>query len=93
MASQGIKPDLTLLLDCPAEIGLSRTAQRRSQIGAAGQSEDRFEREKLEFHERIRAGFLELARAEPGRFRIINAAGSARAVAEEIRNIIEGELL
>jgi dTMP kinase len=92
MASQGIKPDLTLLLDCPVEIGLSRTAQRRFQM-ATGQSEDRFEREKLEFHERIRAGFLELARAEPDRFRIIDAAGSARAVAEEIKNIIEGELL
>lgn len=92
MASQGIKPDLTLLLDCPVEIGLSRTAQRRSQT-AAGQSEDRFEREKLDFHERIRAGFLELARAEPDRFRIINAAGSAQAVAEDIKNIIERELI
>ena len=92
MASQGIKPDLTLLLDCPVEIGLSRTTQRRSQK-AAGQSEDRFEREKLDFHERIRAGFLELARAEPDRFRIINAAGSAQAVAEDIKNIIEGELM
>jgi dTMP kinase len=89
MASQGIKPDLTLLLDCPVEIGLSRSAQR-SQMGA-GQSGDRFEREKLEFHERIRAGFLELARTEPDRFRIINAAGSARAVTEEIRNIIDRE--
>jgi dTMP kinase len=88
MASQGIKPDLTLLLDCPVEIGLSRTAQRRSQIGA-GQGEDRFEREKLEFHERVRTGFLELARAEPDRFRIINAAGSSQAVAEAIKNIID----
>jgi dTMP kinase len=89
MASQGIKPDLTLLLDCPVEIGLSRSAQR-SQMGS-GQREDRFEREKLEFHERIRAGFLELARTEPDRFRIINAAGSARAVTEEIKNIIDRE--
>ena len=92
LASHGIKPDLTLLLDCPVEIGLSRTTQRRSQIGA-GQSEDRFEREELEFHERVRTGFLELARAEPARFRIINAAGSARVVAEEIKNIIDQEFL
>jgi dTMP kinase len=91
MASQGIRPDLTLLLDCPVEIGLSRSAQR-SQMGA-GQSEDRFEREKLEFHERIRAGFLELARTDPDRFRIINAAESARAVTEEIKNIIDREHL
>ena len=92
LASHGIKPDLTLLLDCPVEIGLSRTTQRRSQIGA-GQSEDRFEREELEFHERVRTGFLELARAEPARFRIINAAGSARVVEEEIKNIIDQEFL
>lgn len=92
LASNGIKPDLTLLLDCPVEIGLSRTKQRRSQTGA-GQSEDRFEREELEFHERVRRGFLELARAEPIRFRIINAAAPAQAVAEEIKNIFDQELL
>ena len=91
IASQGIKPDLTLLFDCPVEIGLSRTAQRQS-TAASGRSEDRFEREKIEFHERIRVGFLELARAEPDRFRMINAAGSAEAVAQEIKNIIEREL-
>ena len=88
LVSQGIKPDLTLLLDCPVEIGLFRTAQRRSQIGVES-SEDRFEREKLEFHERVRKGFLELARAEPDRFRIINAAGSSEAVAEAIKNTID----
>jgi dTMP kinase len=70
---------------------LSRTAQRRSQIGV-GLGEDRFEREKLEFHERVRRGFLELARAEPDRFRIINAAESAQAVAEAIKKIIDGLL-
>lgn len=91
IASQGIKPDLTLLFDCPAEIGLSRTAQRQSQT-ASGRNEDRFEREKIEFHERVRAGFLELARAEPHRFRIIDAARSSEEVGQEIKNIIDGEL-
>ena len=91
IASQGIKPDLTLLFDCPVEIGLSRTAQRQSQT-ASGRNEDRFEREKIEFHERVRAGFLELARAEPDRFRIIDAARSAEEVGQEIKNIIDGEL-
>jgi dTMP kinase len=55
-------------------------------------SEDRLEREKIEFHKRIRAGFLELARAEPPRFRIIDAAGSVEEVAQEIKNIIDREL-
>ena len=91
IASQGIEPDLTLLFDCPVEIGLSRTAQRQSKM-TLGRSEDRFEREKIEFHERIRAGFLELARAEPSRFRIIDAAGSVEEVAQEIKNIIDREL-
>ena len=91
IASQGIKPDLTLLFDCPVEIGLSRSAQRQSQTASA-RNEDRFEQEKIEFHERVRAGFLELARAEPRRFRIIDAARPAEEVGQEIKNIIDGEL-
>jgi dTMP kinase len=91
IASEGIKPDLTLLFDCPAEIGLSRTVQRQPQT-ASGRNEDRFEREKIEFHERVRAGFLELARAEPNRFRIVDAARSAEEVGQEVKNIIDGEL-
>ena len=91
IASQGIKPDLTLLFDCPVGIGLFRTARRQSHT-ASGRNEDRFEREKIEFHERVRAGFLELARAEPNRFRIVDAARSATEVGQEIKNIIEREL-
>jgi dTMP kinase len=105
IASQGIKPDLTFLFDCPVEIGLSRTIQRRdalltegstshqSQTGAMRSREDRFELEKVEFHERVRAGFLELARAEPHRFRVVDAARSAAEVAQEIKNIIDRELI
>jgi dTMP kinase len=104
IASQGIKPDLTFLFDCPVEIGLSRTIQRRdalltagstlrqSQTPTMGSREDRFEMEKVEFHERVRAGFLELARAEPHRFRVVDAARSAAEVAQEIKNIMDQEL-
>jgi dTMP kinase len=91
MASEGIKPDLTLLFDCPVKIGLSRTAQRQSQA-ASGRNEDRFEREKIEFHERVRAGFLELAQAEPRRFRVIDAARSVEEIAQDVKNIIDREL-
>src|SRR5262245_36382932 len=91
IASRGIKPDLTFLFDCPVQIGLSRTVQRQPQT-ASGRTEDRFEREKIEFHERVRAGFLNLARAEPTRFRIVDAARSAEEVGKEIKNIIAGEL-
>jgi dTMP kinase len=92
IASRGVRPDLTLLFDCPIEIGLSRTLQRQSQATTKRNREDRFEREKIEFHENVRKGFLELARAEPQRFRIINAARSDAEVGQEIKNIIDREL-
>ena len=92
IASQGIKPDLTFLFDCPVEIGLSRTAQRQSQVITGAGREDRFEREKVEFHERVREGFLELARAEPHRFRIIDATRSVEEIAREIETVIDREL-
>jgi len=91
MASGGIKPDLTVLFDCPVEIGLSRTRARRAPAGDA-QREDRFEREELKFHERVRAGFLELARAEPERFHIIDASRSIAEVQEQIRTVIDRKL-
>lgn len=92
IASQGIKPDLTFLFDCPVEIGLSRTAQRQSQAITGAGREDRFEREKVEFHKRVREGFLELARAESHRFRIIDASRSVEEIAREIENIVDREL-
>jgi dTMP kinase len=92
IASRGIRPDLTLLFDCPAEIGLSRTAQRQSQPATLRGRVDRFEEEKIEFHEKVRNGFLELAKAEPQRFRVIDAARSAADVRQEIMDIINREL-
>jgi len=91
-ANRGVKPDLTLLLDCPVELGLSRTAQRQSNAGSARSREDRFEREKVEFHEKVRAGFLAMAGAEPERFRIIDASRSVEQVSREIQNIIDREM-
>ena len=91
-ASGAVRPDLTFLLDCPVTIGLARAA-RRSVQSADRPQEDRFEREKLEFHEKVRAGFLELARAEPGRFRIIDASRSVAEIAQQIRAIIDRELV
>jgi dTMP kinase len=89
MATGGIKPDLTFLLDCPVEIALSRTAARGSSQALR---EDRFEREELDFHQRVRAGFLELAHAEPNRFRIIDASTPIPEVTEQIKVIIDREL-
>ena len=63
-----VTPDCTLLLDLPATHGLNRARSR------AGGSADRFEAETVEFFERVRAGYLELARREPKRFHVIDAA-------------------
>jgi dTMP kinase len=90
LADAGVRPDLTFLLDCPVALGLSRTSQRQSEVGQP--REDRFEREKVEFHEKIRAGFLDLARAEPARFRVIDAAQSVDTVWHDIQSIVEREV-
>ncbi|HWO40764.1 MAG TPA: dTMP kinase [Candidatus Eisenbacteria bacterium] len=90
MIDRGIKPDLTFLLDCPVATGLLRTARRRSQESFS--AEDRFEREKIEFHERVRRGFLEMARAEPERFYVICASRSVEAISEEIKKVVAQKL-
>lgn len=95
LANRGVQPDLTFLLDCPVELGLARTAQRQlnASAGAAGDKrEDRFERETLEFHERVRAGFLQLVRAEPNRFRVIDAARAVRDVSADIQKMVDEKL-
>lgn len=91
-ANRGVQPDLTFLLDCPVELALSRTAQRHVKMGSGENREDRFEREQLEFHQRVRAGFLDMARAEPGRFRVINAARSVEEITQEILTLTDREL-
>jgi dTMP kinase len=92
VADDGTRPDLTLLLDCPIAVGLGRTASRQAQSDSEAAKEDRFEREKMEFHEKVRAGFLDLARQEPGRFRVIDAAQPAAQVSLAIGNIIDEAL-
>lgn len=90
IASQGIIPDLTLLFDCPVQTGLSRTARRHAEPSTS--REDRFEREEVEFHERVRAGFLELARLESERFRVIDASRSAEEVFQQVKNIVDQKI-
>ena len=85
------RPDLTFLLDCPVELGLSRAAARKHEAGNA--REDRFERETVAFHEKVRAGFLALAQREPARFFIIDATKSIEESAAEIREVVDRRLL
>lgn len=69
-ACQGVAPDLTVLVDCDPRIGLDR-ARRRIEA-TSGPREERFELEALAFHQRVRAGYRQLAFEEPKRFLIIN---------------------
>lgn len=75
-----LRPDLTLLLDADPAIGLARA-------GARGTA-DRFEQERIEFFSRVRAGYLARAAAEPGRFRVIDAAQPLDEVRRMITNHI-----
>jgi dTMP kinase len=79
-------PDLTLLLDLDVTASLGRAKARNMERGVA---HDRFEREEAAFHERIRAGYLALARRWPQRFRIINTDRAMDAVAAEIWQAVE----
>jgi len=83
----GLKPDVTLLLDLPPEVGLSR-AWKQINNGKRAGDETRFEEEMLSFHERVRAGYLELAHLEPERYRVIDASRSEGQVREEIVKVL-----
>ncbi|MDZ7787858.1 MAG: dTMP kinase [Halofilum sp. (in: g-proteobacteria)] len=71
-----LRPDLTILLDAPVQVALERARGR----GAT----DRFERETTAFFERARDVYLERARAEPGRFRVIDATGPVERVRDQV---------
>lgn len=103
-ATGGLSPDLTLLLDVDPAAGLARAREASSgdalriprsvaRDEARWEGGDRIEREVLAFHERVREGFLSLARNEPERIRVINARGSPSDVHAEIRRVVEEFLL
>jgi dTMP kinase len=75
MAIQGLMPDLTLLLDVHVDNGLERKR---------GTKPDRFEKESLDFHRRVRDGYLALAAAEPSRYVVIDASLSTQVIADLI---------
>jgi dTMP kinase len=83
VATAGLEPDLTILLDVDPEVGI-----RRKIAGAR----NRFESIDLDFHRRVRAGFLELAREESGRWRVVDSSRHIDQVFEEVAALVLAEI-
>jgi len=75
-----LQPDLTILLDAPVATGLERAHARNGDDGP-----DRFESERREFFERVRSTYLERARREPQRFRVVDATGTVESVERAVQ--------
>ena len=81
LARDGLWPDLTLLFDLPVESGLARAGQRGAQ--------DRFEQEKIDFHHRVRQGYLAIAQAEPARVVVVDASRTEQEVGAVVDTLID----
>jgi dTMP kinase len=80
-------PELTFIIDVPAQVGLARAKGRRGQAAA-----DRFEAESLEFHEKLRQGYRALAAAEPNRCIVIDGRPPRKVVSDRIWTIVRDRL-
>jgi dTMP kinase len=87
-ACSGCMPALTLVLDLPVSEGLHRVRQRQSGT----QGTDRFEAESVAFHERVRIGYLEIARSDPQRVCILDAARPVEMIHQEILAVVQSRL-
>ena len=86
-ASYGLKPDLTVLLDCPVEIGLQR-ALKRDKLNFM-EHRARFEQEPEEFHQAVREGYLKLAETEPDRFLVLDGSLDKDTLARRVFEAVE----
>ncbi|MCH8815838.1 MAG: dTMP kinase [Chloroflexi bacterium] len=92
IATGGLLPDLTLLFDIDPEIGLKRAVKAAQSGDALRKASDSIGEETLDFHERVREGFLAIARANPDRFVVIDAAQPMAAVEKSVRDAADGLL-
>jgi dTMP kinase len=97
LVTEGIWPDLTVLLDLDPAVGLARRAAHAGGTGGAGiagghDGLDRFEQETLAFHQRVREGYLVVAQSEPARFLVLNANRDAPAIAADVWKDVEPRL-
>ena len=88
LATEGLKPDLTLLFDLPIEESTSRTARRSTGKSATRISPDRLDIENSDFHARVRDAYLQIALAEPDRVKLIDTSGPVEQTQERVKEII-----
>jgi len=81
IVQHGLTPDLTIILDLPVDIGLQRAAKRSDK--------DRFESEKVEFFDRVRAVYLNRAKQNPSRYVLVDASRPLPEVQEQIRHVMK----
>jgi len=84
LATNGLKPDLTLFFDIPISTAISR----RNARGEAGEKSNRLDFETAEFYERVRAAYLDVANKEPQRYRVIDATGSVDQIQRDVLEIV-----
>lgn len=87
IATGGLMPDLTICLDIGTKTGLARAAKKAIKKGP-----DRLESESIEFHKRVRKGYIELAEIEPDRIRVVSSANGINEIHKEIVEIVEERL-
>lgn len=85
IATAGVWPDLTLVLDLPPEVGFKRVRRRRRAL-------DRMERQERIFHHRVRKGYLEMAKKEPHRVKVLNARELPDVVQAAVRQLVNQRL-
>lgn len=80
----GVIPEITFLLDLPVDCGLQRIRARKNKT--------KFDSESVDFHKRVRDGFLQLCKQQPQRIKVINADRQVEVIAEEIKSVIDNKI-
>ncbi len=88
IATGGVGPDMTILLDLDVKTGISRAVAGNKEFVESSNG-DRMEREDRKFHRRVRDGYLEIAREEPGRIKVIPVTGSIEEVHKTVVSLVE----
>jgi dTMP kinase len=88
IATEGLKPDLTLLFELSIDESASRTARRTSGRSSGKISRDRLDIEKADFHARVRDAYLQIALAEPERVKLIDTSGPVDHTQERVKEIV-----